>query len=152
MNRWKPNTTVATVVTRTNTHDEEEYLLVHEIHDGKEVYNQPAGNLDKGEGLLTAAKRETLEETAWQVSIESFIGIYRFVAPNGVTYLRYAFHARSIIETENTLDEGIIEAVWLTYDQIISLQQQLRSPLVLQAINDYRSGESYPLRLLHEPQ
>ena len=42
MNRWKPNSTVATVVERINNSNEQnerEFLFVHEVRDGKKVYN-----------------------------------------------------------------------------------------------------------------
>lgn len=39
---WAPHVTVATVVIRDGR-----YLLVYEEADGKLVYNQPAGHLDR---------------------------------------------------------------------------------------------------------
>ncbi|MFT5421226.1 MAG: ADP-ribose pyrophosphatase YjhB (NUDIX family) [Candidatus Endobugula sp.] len=152
MNRWKPNVTVATVVERKHNNGDKQYLLVHESRDGQNVYNQPAGHLDKGESLLAAAERETLEETGWEVKVNGLIGIYRFIAPNGITYLRHAFSAKPIHHhPEKTLDEGIIEAVWFSYEQIIEKRKHLRSEMVLQAIEDYQEGPLYPLALLREP-
>jgi ADP-ribose pyrophosphatase YjhB (NUDIX family) len=153
MIRWKPNVTVATVVERENDRGEKQYLLVHETRDGNNVYNQPAGHLDEGESLVDAAIRETREETAWTVKITGLIGIYRFVAPNGITYLRHAFSARPVkYHPEQTLDEGIIEAVWLTYEQITAKQTNMRSSMVKQTIEDYQHGAPYPLSLFKEPQ
>jgi ADP-ribose pyrophosphatase YjhB (NUDIX family) len=151
MNRWKPNVTVATVVERINTKGETEYLLVHETRDGKNVYNQPAGHLDEGESLINAAIRETQEETGWEVELTGLIGIYRFVAPNGITYLRHAFSATPIKHSpEQALDDGIIEAVWLTQQGIINHKAQLRSKMVLEAIDDSLSNGIYPLDIFHE--
>ena len=144
--RWKPHVTVATVVEQNG-----KYLLVHESPEGKPVYNQPAGHLDEGESLIAAAKRETLEETAWEVSISHYLGSYRYIAPNGVTYLRHGFSAKAIQHhQEQSLDEGIIEAVWMDYEEIQQKSQLMRSPMVKQLIDDYRSGQLYPLAVLHE--
>jgi ADP-ribose pyrophosphatase YjhB (NUDIX family) len=151
MNRWKPNATVATVIERTNSHHEKEYLLVHERRNGQTVYNQPAGHLDEGESIIHAAKRETQEETGWEVNITSLIGIYRFIAPNGITYLRHAFSATPIKHhPTQILDEGIIEAVWLSYEDIIKKEHTMRSIMVKKTIDDYRQGYNYPLTLFKE--
>jgi ADP-ribose pyrophosphatase YjhB (NUDIX family) len=151
MIRWKPNVTVATVIERTNVSDNKEYLLVHELRDNKKVYNQPAGHLDEGESIIDAAKRETREETGWDVSITSLIGIYRFIAPNGTTYLRHAFSATPIKHhPTQSLDEGIIEAVWLSYEDIIEKEHAMRSSMVRQAIDDFQQGDCYPLEILKE--
>ena len=40
--QWKPNTTVAAVIEKDNR-----FLLVEEEIDGKLVFNQPAGHLEK---------------------------------------------------------------------------------------------------------
>lgn len=152
MNRWKPNVTVATVIERI-TDEHKEYLLVHESREGKKVYNQPAGHLDEGEGLIDAAKRETLEETGWEVDITGLIGIYRFIAPNGITYLRHAFSASTVkYHPEQALDDGIISAVWLTSKQIRDKEAEMRSQMVVQAIEDYQQGIIHPLSLLREPR
>lgn len=155
MNRWKPNVTVATVIERTVTcpitfTPKQEYLLVHETRDGKNVYNQPAGHLDEGESLCAAAIRETLEETAWDITLESVVGVYRFVASNGTTYLRHAFSATADqYHPSKTLDDGIIEAVWLSYEQIVAKRDLMRSHMVIGVIDDYRQGHTYPLSLFH---
>jgi ADP-ribose pyrophosphatase YjhB (NUDIX family) len=155
MNRWKPNSTVATVVERTNSDsgkDEKEYLFVHEIREGKKVYNQPAGHLDEGESLINAAIRETREETGWEIEVTSLVGIYRFIGSNGVTYMRHVFAATPIKHyPEQTLDDGIIEAVWMNYNDIFNTIDLTRSPMVKSALDDFLKGEAYPLGLLHEP-
>jgi ADP-ribose pyrophosphatase YjhB (NUDIX family) len=152
MNRWKPNATVATVVERTNSNNEKEYLFVHEIREGKKVYNQPAGHLDEGESLINAAIRETREETGWDVDITSLVGIYRFIGSNGVTYMRHVFAATPIKHhPEQALDDGIIEALWMNYNDILNNIDLARSPMVKSALDDYLKGHTYPLALLHEP-
>ncbi|MCZ2442306.1 MAG: NUDIX domain-containing protein, partial [Flavobacteriales bacterium] len=72
---WAPHVTVATVIER-----DEKFLLVHEwdTFQQRMVYNQPAGHWDEGETLIAAAIRETREETAWSVNIESWLGMYAY--------------------------------------------------------------------------
>lgn len=142
---WHAHVTVATVV-----EDAGRFLLVEEEKQGRLVLNQPAGHLEPGESLIEAARRETLEETAWQVEIQGVIGIGLYVAPgNGVTYYRTAFHARPLAhEPERALDADITRAVWLTLDEIRAEQVRLRSPLVLDAIEKYLDGQRYPLSMI----
>ncbi|WP_454253239.1 NUDIX hydrolase [Pseudomonas sp. Marseille-Q7302] len=142
---WHAHVTVATVV-----EDAGRFLLVEEEKQGRLVLNQPAGHLEPGESLIEAARRETLEETAWQVEIQGVIGIGLYVAPgNGVTYYRTAFHARPLVhKSERALDADITRAVWLTLDEIRAEQARLRSPLVLDAIEKYLDGHRYPLSMI----
>lgn len=147
---WAPHVTVATVVERDG-----KFLLVHEYDTflKRMVYNQPAGHWDEGETLANAAIRETREETAWQVKLTSWLGLYSYLAPsNGYMYLRVAFVGESIAFLDTPLDNGIREAVWMDYDAIVAKEAagELRSPLVLKVIDDYRSGRHLPLEALYE--
>lgn len=142
---WAPHVTVATIVERDNR-----FLLVYENSDGDKVYNQPAGHLDANETLLEAAVRETREETGWIVEPTHVLGVSQYLSPlNGLTYLRTTFIARAIAPlTDAVLDTDIIEAVWLTYEEILNRRDQLRSPLVLRDIEQYLAGVRYPLSLV----
>ncbi len=148
--QWAPHVTVATVVEQDG-----KFLLVHEYDQFRQqmVYNQPAGHWDEGETLLAGALRETLEETAWQVEITHWLGLYSYLAPsNGYMYLRIAFVGTPLAHLGTALDEGIAEAVWLDYDTVLEKHRagELRSPLVLKVIDDYRSGRRLPLETLYE--
>ncbi len=129
--------TVATVVVRDG-----KFLMVKELDNGNEVYNQPAGHWELGETLPGAAKRETLEETAWHVLITGFLGLSILQKPQGVSYCRASFVAEPIYEDEEALlDPDIISAEWLSFDEIFSHRDKLRSPLVLQTIESFRAGK-----------
>lgn len=139
-----PHATVATIVTK-----DEKFLMVCESSHGEQVYNQPAGHLESGETLIEAAIRETLEETAWHVKIEAYLGVYQHHAPeNGVTYLRHCFVASPLEhEAERELDPDIVSVHWFSQNEIMDLQDKLRSPMVLRAIQDYLSGDTFPLTM-----
>lgn len=142
---WAPHVTVATIIERDNR-----YLMVYEEADGKEVYNQPAGHLDPDETLCQAAIREALEETGWAISLTGVVGVNLYTAPsNGVTYMRTTFIGEALSrDTGRKLDTGIIEAVWLTYEELVARKDQLRSPMTLQIIEDYRAGRRFPLEVV----
>ncbi len=137
-----PDVTVAAVV----LHDGR-FLMVEESVRGNIVINQPAGHLEPGESLLQAVVRECLEETAWQIEPEHFIGTYLWQAPGtDLHFLRFAFAARPIVQIEGQpLDHGIVQAIWLNRDELLAEGTRHRSPLVMQVIDDYLAGQRLPL-------
>ena len=144
---WKPHVVTAVICVRDGR-----YLCVEEEIDGARVFNQPAGHLDPGETLVEAAIRETLEETAWQVSIEALTGVYLMETEvPGKTFLRFCFAATALEhDPSRKLDKEIIAAHWLTRDELLACRDRHRSPMVLQAIDDFERGARYPLDLLHD--
>ncbi len=144
--RWAPHVTVATVVVRDGR-----LLLVEESIGGRAVLNQPAGHLEPGESLATAAVREVLEETGWQVELTAFIGCYQWTAADGTAFLRFAFAGDPVAhDPALPLDTGILRALWLTPAELLAAPERLRSPLVQQVVNDYLTGQRHPLSLLKE--
>jgi len=143
---WHPHTTVATLVEKDGT-----FLMVEEDDDGCTVFNQPAGHLDENESLFDAAVRETLEETAWHVTLTNFLGTYVYKgANNGVTYVRHCFIANAYqYDPQRSLDDGIIAAHWLSADEIFADSFPARSPLVTKTLEDYLSGRRLPLDTLY---
>lgn len=124
---WYPHLTVATII-----EDQGNFLMIKEISRGKTVLNQPAGHVEKNETLIEAAVRETLEETGWHVTIDALVGFYLYTSPqNQTTYFRALFTATPIShDVERALDDGILEARWLTLEQIKEQSEMLRSPMV----------------------
>ncbi len=142
---WKPNVTVAAVIARAG-----KFLLVEEETAQGARFNQPAGHLEADETLLAAVVRETLEESAHHFTPSHLIGIYRWhAAESGTTYLRFAFTGDITgHEADRALDTGILQAVWLTSDEIRANKTRHRNPLVLRCMEDYLAGKRYPLDLL----
>ena len=138
--------TVATVV----EHDNRFLTVAERCADGV-LYNQPAGHVEPGERLLDAAVRETLEETAWQVEPYGIISLSTHLAADRITYHRVCFAAKALAHhAGRELDDGIEAVVWLGYEELLARQAQLRSPLVLQAVRDFRAGRIHSLDMLHE--
>ena len=141
---WKPHATVAAIVERDS-----KFLLVEELVEGERLFNQPAGHLDPDESLVDAVVRETREETAWDFIPEAITGIYLWKHPaNGETFLRVAFCGNiDNHDPGQALDTGIIHTVWKSRDEV-SRENRLRSPMVIDCIDDYLAGKRYPLDLL----
>lgn len=141
---WCPHVTVATII-----EVDQKFLMVEEQSDSGRVINQPAGHLEQHESLIDAAIRETLEETGWRVAPTGLLGLSLYEAPNKVTYLRVSFIAKAIEHVVGAeLDKDILQALWLTYDQLLQRENELRSPLVLQDIERYRKGTFMGLEML----
>jgi len=140
---WKPHTTVAAVIEH-----EDQFLMVTERIDNALVINQPAGHLNENESLLQAVIREVQEETAWQFQPAGIVGIYRWQHPNkNKTYIRTTFFGSvSNHNSQQPLDHPIVKADWLTRQQLEL--QNLRSPMVMRCIDDYSSGNQFPLEML----
>jgi 8-oxo-dGTP pyrophosphatase MutT (NUDIX family) len=143
-NIWRPHVTVAAVCARDN-----QFLLVRERIDGRDVLNQPAGHLDPGESLQQAVIRETREETGFQFQPQKLVGIYRYSPSleSDKTYLRFAFSGQIGLQVSQQLDKEILGVEWLTLEQLQQQQQHHRSPMVLQCVLDYLHQPSYPLQI-----
>jgi 8-oxo-dGTP pyrophosphatase MutT (NUDIX family) len=143
----RPAVTVATIVVRDGA-----FLLVEEETRAGIRLNQPAGHLEAGETLLDAAVRETLEESGYRVTPVALVGIYRWQAPEtGATFLRFAFAGEIVAhEAGRALDDGIVRALWLPYDDLAACRDTHRSPLVLRCVDDFRAGLRRPLDLVTE--
>lgn len=133
--RFKPAVTVAAIVERDGR-----FLLVEEETAEGLRWNQPAGHLEPDESLLQAVVRETLEETAHELTALGLLGVYLTPAGEGA-YLRFAFvgtvgHALP----GRRLDMGIHRAFWADADEVRARPDMHRSPAVMRCIDDYLSA------------
>lgn len=143
---WHPHIVVAAVVERDG-----QFLMIEERINGDLRLNQPAGHWDPGETLVDAVVREAREESGWQVEAKQLIGIYEW-QPRGLDYpfVRFAFACTPLKHfPTQALDKGIERALWLDREDIVLQQAIHRGPAVLQCIDDYLAGRSFPLDLLH---
>ena len=144
--QWKPNVTVAAIIENNGR-----FLLVEEDADNHIVFNQPAGHLEKNESLVSAIRREVLEETGWEFEPRSLVGIYLYPNPRiDIVYLRFCFAGEGVRhDPSQPLDKGIVRTVWMSKTEIEANQEKMRSRLVLTCTNDYLAGKRYPLELLN---
>ena len=145
MTQWKPHATVAAIVEQNGL-----FLLVEEVTERGNRFNQPAGHLEDNETITEAVIRETLEETAYTFTPQALLGIYHWKHEhNDTTYLRFAFIGDANNHQPNlALDDGIIRAVWMSIDEIRANAHLMRSSQVITCIEDYLSGQRFPLNVI----
>jgi ADP-ribose pyrophosphatase YjhB (NUDIX family) len=141
----RPDITVAAVAERDG-----KFLLVEEHIGNRLVFNQPAGHLEHDESLLDATIRETLEETAWEFAPRALVGVYVWKQPQTQrTFVRIAVSGEAIKhDPTQSLDRGIVRALWMSREQLVMRSARLRSPLVLRCIDDYLAGARFPLAVM----
>jgi 8-oxo-dGTP pyrophosphatase MutT (NUDIX family) len=144
---WRPDLTVAAIVQR----EDGRFLVVEERIGTAIVFNQPAGHVEDGESIPEAVIRETLEETAWQFVPQHLVGLYLWRNPsNNRSILRVAFCGEvRAHDPARRLDRGILAAHWMSREALAAHPARLRSPLVLQCIDDYLGGRRIDLAVLN---
>ncbi|HLU77297.1 MAG TPA: NUDIX hydrolase [Burkholderiales bacterium] len=142
---WNPRVVVAALVERDG-----KFLLVEEEADGRLVFNQPAGHWERGETLVEACARETMEETAHEFRPTGVLGLYVWTHEGKQkTFVRVAFTGEvGAHDPVRALDKEIRRAVWLDVEEIRALAPRHRSPLVMRCIDDYLAGQRHPLSLI----
>ncbi len=140
-----PAVTVAAIIERDG-----KFLMVQEVDkDGRTIYNQPAGHLEPHEDILQAVVREVYEETGLHFTPESLVGTYLLESERtGKTYLRFCFAGTVPVEDARPQDSDIVEAHWLTKEEIEQVRQYWRSDIVKKCLQDYAEGHRYPLTLV----
>ncbi len=143
---WKPHVTVAAIIEQN-----ERFLIVEENTAEGIRFNQPAGHLEANENLVQAISREVQEETAWQFETQYLLGVQHWrKSPHHPTFLRFCFVGRAFdFDRDQALDADIVQAHWLTKNELENRNTQLRSPLVMRCIELYLAGQRYPLSFIH---
>jgi hypothetical protein len=93
-----------------------------------------------------------LEETRYRFVPQALQGVYRYSpgTADSVTFVRFLFRGKVGERLEGALDRGIIAAEWLSYPEVQACREQHRSPMVMQCIDDFRSGPGYPLQVISQ--
>lgn len=110
------------------------YLLVQEAQ--KKVYglwNLPAGYVDKGETIETAAVREAKEETNLDVEIVCKLGIWHSQVERPV---KHAYLVNIVGGKMQYQPNELLDAKWFSYGKIQAMEKagSLRAEWVLEAI------------------
>ena len=147
MSRPLLHLTVAAVL-----HFQGRYLLVEEKDksSGRLVLNQPAGHVEENEDVISAVKRELLEETGLELEPSAWLGISQLHAANGHRYVRvnFVFEPTALPMHYAPQDSDIAALHWLSLEEISQASLPLRSALVSDAIALYCQGVRLPLQLI----
>lgn len=111
------------------------YLLVQEKQEkAYGLWNVPAGYVDKGEEVEAAAVREVKEESGYDVVLDGLIGLYHDSTKEP---LKHAFKAQIVGGELSTPDDEILDAKWLTYEEVRDLNEEkkIRARWVFDAIS-----------------
>lgn len=97
------------------------YLLVQEaLPPAYGLWSLPVGHVDEGETLEVAAIREVREESGYNVKLIKEIALIHESATNAIKHIFSA----EIIGGELAPQEGeILDAKWLTYDEVARLHE-----------------------------
>jgi len=126
------------------------YLVVEERVRGERMLNQPAGHVEPGESLIEAVIREVREETSYAFEPTELLGLYHDNPASGRRILRVAIIGEAgEAPDDGPLDDGIIEARFMSREAIEASPLPHRSPFVTAAIHDFERGQRFPLDLLH---
>ncbi len=146
MDRYRPNVTVANLVSW-----QDRFLIVEELIEGVVRFNQPAGHIEAGESLYEAAIRELEEETGLKATPEGWLGACQYFSPSGVQYLRFLF-CYQLDKAPPPLrpqDPQIRALHWFSETELQHRSAELRSPLVLASISQFRQQPMLPLSYLN---
>lgn len=123
-------------------------LVVREHKRGsatETVLTQPSGHVERGESLEEGLVRETLEETGYHVRPVAVIGTY---LQHFETYdsLRVSYLCELVSpDAEPITDKMIVEALWMTPEELLQAKDQFRSGATRATFEDYAAGIQYPL-------
>lgn len=128
------------------------YLLVKEAK--KEIlslWNFPAGKVEFGEDLFTAAIREAKEEAGYDCKITSLTGINFFYWDDmpGLT-IRFNFLGKITSFKQKALANDISETSWFDMREIEKMDKnnQLRSMATIKQYKDLKKGNNYPINII----
>lgn len=127
-------------------------LLVRQKPEKGGKWGPPAGHLELNESIIDAAKRETLEETGFEIKLLNLVGIYSL---GDVQRRRITFVFRVEIIGGKGVPTGkeTAELKWFTKEGVerLIVEDGLYKPEYNQkCLPDWLSGETYPLSILKE--
>lgn len=119
----------------------DKYLLVQEKQPkAYGLWNIPAGQVNKGETIEDAARREAKEESGLVAEIIKKIGVFHNSAKETV---KHAYACQVTGGELNPRPDEILDAKWLTYHEVEALHNnhKLRAPWVWEAITTVEKSD-----------
>lgn len=123
------------------------YVLIQEVrHEKAGFFNLSAGTLEVEEDFKTCILREAKEETGAEIELQNFLGVYQTVIASGSNVVFLVFSGRVSSDAMFSSDEHKVIGAY-AYNEIQEMDNdgQLRSPIVMKAIDDLRAGYVMPL-------
>ena len=121
------------------------YLLIQE---GKEVcyglWNSPGGRLENGESIIEGAIREIKEECGLDVKVLGLLNVTHLVMDDNDRVI-FNFLTEPINDDIKIDNEEIINAKWFTYEEIISIKDNLRRADILIPLLELANKDSINL-------
>lgn len=128
---------------------ENKYLLVQEAK--KKCYkkwNIPAGHLEQNETIYEGVKREIKEETGCDVEITGICHVSEKIERDE-TIIFIICSTKLINEEFNYNENEILDVKWFTYDEIMNMKDELRTPeQIISIINDFENSKILNLPIL----
>lgn len=121
-------------------------ILVQEAKQpARELWNTPAGHIEKGESPLEAAKREVKEETGLDIEITGLVGVYigkSLISPNRIV-AKIAFRGSVVGGNGQFNKDEILNVKWFKPSEILAMKDsELRG--IRKEIEDFVAGKNYP--------
>ena len=118
--------------------------------DHEPVINQPAGHVEKNETLTDSDVREVMEESGYRVRPVELVGVHQVIVTSEErTTIAFLFRCELVEETQEPIEAPeIVEALWLTQDEIMARAREHRSKTTTARFETYFSGSRYPLEVL----
>ncbi|WP_240903766.1 NUDIX hydrolase [Chengkuizengella sediminis] len=135
----------------------EDKLLVINKNAGPYInrFDLPGGSLEDGESLVSAMKREFLEETGLTIEIKQNIGTCDFMLPWKWKEFNHVHHIAVFYEVENTSDvfsspvifegQDSLGAQWIRKEEV---SVENASPLILKAF-EWLSSKKLDINVQH---
>jgi len=127
---------------------EREILMVQEAKE--KCYGQwnfPAGHLDEGEHIFDAVRRETKEETGYDVELKSLVQI--FSSKNERPQLM--FFGCDVVGGEIKFDTSeILDVQWLPLDKLFDYDLRIPRGDIEVILERVRTGNTFPLDVIKE--
>jgi 8-oxo-dGTP pyrophosphatase MutT (NUDIX family) len=137
---WEASIERAAVVSACLIKKDDKYLLVQEsLPKIYGLWNLPAGHVDKGEEIRTAAIREAREETGYDVRLVKEVALLHKEATSAVKHIFSA----DIIGGEISFEpDEILDVKWLTFKEVKAINDdgKIRRPWVWDIIQKDHFG------------
>lgn len=132
------------------------FLLMKEADKwlDQDKWSHPAGWIDIGEDPVTAAKREVLEESGYELEPTALLGVYSLVRDDLTNQVDATPHAIKLIfkgkllnEIPHELSDDSAATKWFTPAEIEAMDSKtLRDIDIKQMVKDYLAGQEFDLK------